>query len=99
MLFIYFYHIILHNDIWMISICIGANANLYPYNTSNIIEYQRKRGPTKCIVDLTTIDNVMINCNLNGQPIGENSVRFTSYLGVTMREFVPITYKNWKVVL
>lgn len=39
-----------------------------------------------------------VNWNINGLPIGNDSVPMRSYLGSIIHTNVPITIKNWKKV-
>lgn len=45
----------------MVPKCIGANRILPLHDTSNVTKHCRKRGPTRCKVDLTIINKVVIS--------------------------------------
>lgn len=58
---------------------------------------KRKRGPTK----LKTIavdggSRIEIVYNDLGQPIGDGSVKLSSFLGALVREIVPVTLPDWR---
>ncbi|XP_062013976.1 uncharacterized protein LOC133730393 [Rosa rugosa] len=54
------------------------------------------RGKAKGDKDFKKKGRVEVEFNARGQPYGEYAAGFSSFLGVTAREFVPITVKNWK---
>lgn len=39
---------------------------------------------------------IKINWNMNGQPIGDNSIQFASFVGTLVREIVPYTLSDWR---
>ena len=43
-------------------------------------------------------ENIEIHINERSQPIGPNSVKLSSLLGVLAREMVPINYSDWRKV-
>ena len=60
---------------------------------------KQKRGPTK----LKTIavdggSRLEVKFNENGQPIGDESVKLSSFLGPLVREIIPVTIPDWRKV-
>ncbi|KAF6166138.1 hypothetical protein GIB67_023848 [Kingdonia uniflora] len=58
--------------------------------------FMRRSGPNKCKVIAT--ENYLrrpLEYNLFGKPVGEDSVGYNTYLGVIVREVVPITFATW----
>ncbi|KAF6159283.1 hypothetical protein GIB67_032054 [Kingdonia uniflora] len=58
--------------------------------------FKRRRGPNKCKVIAT--ENYLrrpLEYNLLGQPVGEDSVGYNTYLGIIVKEVVPITFVTW----
>jgi hypothetical protein len=54
------------------------------------------RGPTKMLVIAKRQgERKTIQFNERDQPVGEESVKFSSFLGVLAREIVPITHDSW----
>ncbi|XP_022136077.1 uncharacterized protein LOC111007859 isoform X2 [Momordica charantia] len=60
-----------------------------------------RRGPTT-MHELTCIRNLgkrkTIEYNDQGQPIGENAKKMQSFIGVCVRQKIPVTYNHWKEV-
>ncbi|KAL0537041.1 hypothetical protein IC582_026009 [Cucumis melo] len=60
------------------------------------------RGPTT-MFELALVRNsgqkLPIQFNEHGQPIGATSKKMQSYIGVCVRQQIPITYNSWKEVL
>ena len=60
------------------------------------------RDPTT-MTELTLIrtsrQQLPIQFNEHGQPIGATSKKMQSYLDVCVRQQIPVTYKSWKEVL
>ncbi|KAF6146226.1 hypothetical protein GIB67_011698 [Kingdonia uniflora] len=58
--------------------------------------FKRRRKPNKCkIIATENYFRRPLECNLLGQPVGEDSVGYNTYLGVIVREVVPITFATW----
>ncbi|KAF6162848.1 hypothetical protein GIB67_029117 [Kingdonia uniflora] len=59
----------------------------------------RRRGKNKCkVIVVESCKRRPLNFNIKGQPIGEYSVFFSTYIGVIVREIVPITILTWHKV-
>ncbi|TYK30686.1 uncharacterized protein E5676_scaffold343G00010 [Cucumis melo var. makuwa] len=60
------------------------------------------RGPTT-MSELASVRNsgqkLSIQFNEHGQPVGATSKKMQSYIGVCVRQQIPITYNSWKEVL
>ena len=60
---------------------------------------QKHRGPTKMkhiARDPTARERV--DFNDMGEPVGQGSVKLSSYLGPLVREHVPVTFEDWRKV-
>ncbi|BBG99407.1 transposable element gene [Prunus dulcis] len=60
---------------------------------------RRLRGKAKLLSltkGKTKGSRVVVEFNLADQPFRDNAARFSSFLGITARELVPITLKSWK---
>ncbi|KAL0548752.1 hypothetical protein IC582_013220 [Cucumis melo] len=59
------------------------------------------RGPTT-MSELASVRNsgqkLLIQFNEHGQPVGATSKKMQSYIGVCVRQQIPITYNSWKEV-
>ncbi|EYU17565.1 hypothetical protein MIMGU_mgv1a017936mg, partial [Erythranthe guttata] len=65
-------------------------------NGTKSTQRKRKRGPTKMEIFRNCPNQKMeIDFNLTGQPLGANSVKFVSFLGVIARQNIPIVIE-WK---
>ena len=60
---------------------------------------KKGRGATKCEEINNLEKKIEIHINERNQPIGSNSVKLSSLLGVLAREMVPINYFDWRKVL
>ncbi|XP_062088362.1 uncharacterized protein LOC133794938 [Humulus lupulus] len=60
---------------------------------------KKTRGKT-LLANLTKRNNDLriINWNEKGQPVGTNSVQFSSFVGALVREVVPYTISDWRKV-
>ena len=62
-----------------------------------------KRGPTTCkgLWILNQGKRLKIDVNSEGQPIGENASKLSSFLGTLARNkaFAPIDYTDWRLNL
>ena len=72
----------------------------YPF-TQALTEKVKKKGrrATKCAEINNMEEKIKIHINERNQPIGPNSVKLSSLLGVLAREMIPINYSNWRKVL
>jgi len=59
---------------------------------------KKGRGATKCAEINNLEEKIEIHINERNQPIGPNSVKLSSLLGVLAREMVPINYSDWRKV-
>ena len=59
---------------------------------------KKGRGETKCAEINNLEENIEIHINERNQPIGLNSMKLSSLLGVLAREMVPINYSDWRKV-
>ena len=58
---------------------------------------KRKRGPTKMkSIAVDGGSRIEIAYNDLGQPIGDGSVKLSSFLGALVREIVPVTLPDWR---
>ncbi|KAJ0080215.1 hypothetical protein Patl1_23513 [Pistacia atlantica] len=61
---------------------------------------REKRGPTKMKNIALNVDNqIEVKFKDKGQPIEEESIKLSSFLGPLGREIVPYTFSNWRKVL
>ena len=56
----------------------------------------KKRGKTKLLTLKKNAGLIKIMWNEKGQPIGNESILLSSYLGVLVREVVPYTLTDWR---
>ncbi|KAF9613447.1 hypothetical protein IFM89_008294 [Coptis chinensis] len=57
------------------------------------------KGPCRAKVMATNSGSKLtVTFNANGQPVGENSVQFSSYLGNIASEMVPLTFSDWRAI-
>ena len=59
---------------------------------------KKGRGATKCAEINNLEEKIEIHINERNQPIGPNSVKLSSLLGVLAREMVPNNYSDWRKV-
>ena len=61
---------------------------------------KRKRGPTR-MKALAKDPNtrIYVDFNLLGEPYGDGSMKLFSYLGLLVREHVPVTLESWKKLI
>ena len=59
---------------------------------------KKGRGATKCAEINNLEEKIEIPINERNQPIGPNSVKLSSLLGVLAREMAPINYSDWRKV-
>ncbi|KAM6543719.1 hypothetical protein CsatB_008166 [Cannabis sativa] len=66
-------------------------------NVNKINSVKKTRGRTT-LANLTKRNNDLrkINWNEKGQPVGTNSVQFSSYVGALVREVAPYTISDWR---
>ncbi|KAF9613582.1 hypothetical protein IFM89_009252 [Coptis chinensis] len=61
-----------------------------------------KKGSGFCLIFIVILGfskpKKMAHFNGDGQPVGEGSISFVSYLGSVMRKHCPISYEHWKDV-
>ncbi|KAF7154595.1 hypothetical protein RHSIM_Rhsim01G0043800 [Rhododendron simsii] len=58
---------------------------------------KRKRGPTKLkTIAIDGSSRIEVKFDENGEPIGEGSVKLSSFLGPLVREIVPYTLSDWR---
>lgn len=58
---------------------------------------RKPRGPTKVRrLPFNSLEQIEVQFNTAGEPIGSGSVKLSSYLGPLVREIVPVTLSNWK---
>ncbi|KAF7152180.1 hypothetical protein RHSIM_Rhsim01G0163400 [Rhododendron simsii] len=63
----------------------------------NVTKSKRKRGPTKLkTIAIDGSSRIEVKFDENGEPIGEGSVKLSSFLGPLVREIVPCTLSNWR---
>ncbi|XP_058189675.1 uncharacterized protein LOC131307269 isoform X4 [Rhododendron vialii] len=73
--------------------CVETPAS--PSRTSQNLK--RKRGPTKLkTIAIDGSSRIEVKFDGNGEPIGEGSVKLSSFLGPLVREIVPYTLKDWR---
>ncbi|CAB4278338.1 unnamed protein product [Prunus armeniaca] len=68
-------------------------------NSNKEASKKKTRGKTKLLIltkEKTKGSRVVVELNLADQPFRDNAARFSSFLGITARELVPITLKSWK---
>ncbi|KAF7128000.1 hypothetical protein RHSIM_Rhsim11G0005200 [Rhododendron simsii] len=66
-----------------------------PSRTSQNLK--RKRGPTKLkTIAIDGSSRIEVKFDENGEPIGEGSVKLSSFLGTLVREIVPYTFSDWR---
>ncbi|KAF7148533.1 hypothetical protein RHSIM_Rhsim03G0123400 [Rhododendron simsii] len=69
-------------------------------NVAHTIESQklkRKRGPTKLkTIAVNGGSRIEVEFDDNGQPIGDGSIKLSSFLGPLVREIVPYTLSDWR---
>ncbi|KAH0987637.1 hypothetical protein GBA52_014814 [Prunus armeniaca] len=68
-------------------------------NSNKEASKKKTRGKTKLLIltkEKTKGSRVVVELNLANQPFRDNAARFSSFLGITARELVPITLKSWK---
>ncbi|KAK9130764.1 hypothetical protein Sjap_011251 [Stephania japonica] len=56
------------------------------------------RGPTRLAMIAVNAPRLTLTFNDKGQEIGKSSNKFASYIGVIVREHVPVTIKDWHKV-
>ena len=72
----------------------------YPSTQASTEKVKKKgRGATKCVEINNLEEKIEIDINERNQPIGPNSMKLSSLLGVLAREMFPINYSNWRKVL
>lgn len=76
----------------------GEDPSIEAHSTTNV--KRKGRGPTKCLFGNTTEASALpeIQFNERGQPVGPQSEKFSSFLGVLAREIVGIKHMEWKQV-
>ncbi|XP_062106702.1 uncharacterized protein LOC133818035 isoform X2 [Humulus lupulus] len=69
------------------------------HNANEELEMITKKTRGRTILANLTRRNgelIKINWNMNGQPIGDNSIQFASFVGTLVREIVPYTLSDWR---
>ena len=63
---------------------------------------KRIRGPTTCkeLWSLQTNTKKKVRCNIDGQPIGDNASKLSSFLGTIARSgaYAPLNYEDWRIM-
>ncbi|KAK9109770.1 hypothetical protein Sjap_017830 [Stephania japonica] len=72
----------------------SSRAPSAPSQQGNHPQKKKKRGPTK-LQTFAVQTRQVIHFNDKGQPIGENSKKFSSFLGALGRDMVRITIPEW----
>ncbi|KAK9145616.1 hypothetical protein Sjap_005519 [Stephania japonica] len=72
----------------------SSRAPSAPSQQGNHPPQKKKRGPTK-LQTFAVQTRQVIHFNDKGQPIGENSKKFSSFLGAMGRDMVRITIPEW----
>ncbi|KAG6479434.1 hypothetical protein ZIOFF_062900 [Zingiber officinale] len=62
------------------------------------IDGKKGRGPSKLMLVSGQQNPKVLERNEFGQPIGDNSVKYASFLGCMVKEFVPYTLDGWNDV-
>ena len=67
---------------------------------ANVMNLAKKTRGKTLLENLTKRNNDLriINWNEKGQPVGTNSVQFSSFVGALVREVVPYTISDWRKV-
>ncbi|XP_062097889.1 uncharacterized protein LOC133803787 [Humulus lupulus] len=67
---------------------------------ANVMNLSKKTRGKTLLENLTKRNNDLriINWNEKGQPVGTNSVQFSSFVGALVREVVPYTISDWRKV-
>lgn len=57
------------------------------------------RGPTKAKrLPSDIMSRIEVEFNTGGEPIGDGSIKLSSYLGPLVREHVPVTLTDWRLL-
>ncbi|XP_058187994.1 uncharacterized protein LOC131304674 isoform X2 [Rhododendron vialii] len=82
----------------MVAGCVDDNSTATPAIPSRVSQnLKRKRGPTKLkTIAIDGDSRIEVKFDENGQPIGDGSIKLSSFLGPLVREIVPYTLSDWR---
>ncbi|KAK3228600.1 hypothetical protein Dsin_000481, partial [Dipteronia sinensis] len=76
----------------------GSNVKQKQLSQEDVVNTKKKRGLTKLGMIQSGDKRLSVTFNERGQLVSKNSKKFSSYLGVIVREHVPIGLEDWPSV-